>query len=123
MSDDVKSLTAELVRDPSSLVFLRLGELLRTEGQRDAARKVAVAPDASPPARNPFDTETLQDVAVFGGPDACAATLNRIADLGIERVIFFVNMGGLPHARIMGSLQRFASEVMPRVAALPLARS
>ena len=42
MADDVKSLTAELVRDPSSMVFLRLGELLRTEGQLDAARKVAL---------------------------------------------------------------------------------
>ncbi len=42
MADDVKSLTAELVRDPNSMVFLRLGELLRTDGQLDAARKVAL---------------------------------------------------------------------------------
>ncbi len=42
MADDVKSLTAQLVRDPHSMVFLRLGELLRTEGQLDAARKVAL---------------------------------------------------------------------------------
>ena len=41
MADDVKSLTAELVRDPNSMVFVRLGELLRTEGQLDAASKVA----------------------------------------------------------------------------------
>jgi tetratricopeptide (TPR) repeat protein len=42
MADDVKSLTAELLRDPNSMVFLRLGEILRTEGQLDAARKVAL---------------------------------------------------------------------------------
>ena len=42
MADDVKSLTAELVRDPNSMVFVRLGELLRTEGQLDAASKVAL---------------------------------------------------------------------------------
>ena len=42
MADDVGSMTAELVRDPTSLVFLRLGEVLRAEGQVDAARKVAL---------------------------------------------------------------------------------
>lgn len=42
MADDVKSLTAELVRDPNTMVFVRLGELLRTEGQLDAACKVAL---------------------------------------------------------------------------------
>lgn len=42
MADDVKSLSAELARDPQSLVFLRLGELLRKKGQHDAAQRVAV---------------------------------------------------------------------------------
>jgi tetratricopeptide (TPR) repeat protein len=42
MSDDVKTLSAELARDPESLVFLRLGELLRQRGQLDAAHRVAV---------------------------------------------------------------------------------
>jgi tetratricopeptide (TPR) repeat protein len=42
MADDVKSMTAELVRDPSSIVFLRLGEVLRADGQVEAARKVAL---------------------------------------------------------------------------------
>jgi len=42
MSDDVKALSAELARDPQSLVFLRLGELLRQRGQRDAAHRVAL---------------------------------------------------------------------------------
>lgn len=42
MADDVKRLTAELARDPQSLVFLRLGEVLRRKGQFDAARRVAL---------------------------------------------------------------------------------
>lgn len=41
MSDVIRQLTAELARDPSSLVFLRLGELLREQGQVDAAARVA----------------------------------------------------------------------------------
>jgi tetratricopeptide (TPR) repeat protein len=42
MSDDVKTLSAELARDPQSLVFLRLGELLRQKRQFDAAGRIAI---------------------------------------------------------------------------------
>ena len=41
MSDDVKALSAQLASDPQSLVFLRLGELLRQKRQFDAATRVA----------------------------------------------------------------------------------
>lgn len=42
MSEDVKTLSAELARDPQSLVFLRLGEMLRQKRQFDAAARVAL---------------------------------------------------------------------------------
>lgn len=42
MSDPIKTLTAQLAADPSSLVFLELAELLRRRGQLDAAKKVAL---------------------------------------------------------------------------------
>ena len=42
MAEDVKSLSAQLAQDPHSLVFLRLGELLRRKGQLDAAHRVAI---------------------------------------------------------------------------------
>lgn len=41
MSDDIKTLTARLAEEPSSLAFLDLGEALRRRGQLDAAYKVA----------------------------------------------------------------------------------
>jgi tetratricopeptide (TPR) repeat protein len=40
--DDIRALTAQLAQDPTSLVFLRLGEALRLRGQLDAALKVAL---------------------------------------------------------------------------------
>ena len=43
MPDDVRSLSAQLAQDPQSLVFLRLGELLRQKRQLDAALRVAVS--------------------------------------------------------------------------------
>jgi tetratricopeptide (TPR) repeat protein len=42
MADDVKALSAQLAQDPDSLVFLRLGELLRRKRQLDAAHRVAL---------------------------------------------------------------------------------
>lgn len=43
MIEDTRALTAQLAADPSSLVFLALGETLRRRGQLDAAQKVALA--------------------------------------------------------------------------------
>jgi tetratricopeptide (TPR) repeat protein len=42
MSDDIRRLSEELARDPSSLVFLQLGESLRRTGQLDLALKVSL---------------------------------------------------------------------------------
>lgn len=42
MADDVKALSAQLAQDPNSLVFLRLGEMLRLKGLLDAAHRVAL---------------------------------------------------------------------------------
>ncbi len=42
MADDVKTLSAELAGDPQSLVFVRLGELLRQRRQLEAAARVAL---------------------------------------------------------------------------------
>ncbi|HEY4593532.1 MAG TPA: tetratricopeptide repeat protein, partial [Thermoanaerobaculia bacterium] len=41
MTDDIKTLTARLADEPSSLAFLDLGEALRQRGQLEAAYKVA----------------------------------------------------------------------------------
>jgi tetratricopeptide (TPR) repeat protein len=41
VTDDIKTLTARLADEPSSLAFLDLGEALRQRGQLDAAYKVA----------------------------------------------------------------------------------
>ena len=42
-NEDIRVLTSQLAADPSSLVFLPLGEALRRRGQLDAANKIAVA--------------------------------------------------------------------------------
>jgi tetratricopeptide (TPR) repeat protein len=42
VSDDIRTLTAELAADPRSLVFLELGEALRQDGRLEPAAKVVV---------------------------------------------------------------------------------
>jgi tetratricopeptide (TPR) repeat protein len=42
MSDDIRTMTAELAADPNSLVFIRLGEALRQAGRLEPAAKVAL---------------------------------------------------------------------------------
>jgi tetratricopeptide (TPR) repeat protein len=42
MADDIRRWSDELARDPSSLVFLQLGEALRRQGQLDIALKIAL---------------------------------------------------------------------------------
>jgi tetratricopeptide (TPR) repeat protein len=42
VSDDIRRMTAELAADPTSLVFLRLGEALRQAGRLEPAAKVAL---------------------------------------------------------------------------------
>jgi predicted regulator of Ras-like GTPase activity (Roadblock/LC7/MglB family) len=42
MSDDISRWSDELARDPSSLVFLQLGEALRRRGQLEVALKIAM---------------------------------------------------------------------------------
>ena len=41
MSDDIRTLTARVAEEPTSLAFLELAEALRRRGQLDAAVKVA----------------------------------------------------------------------------------
>jgi len=42
VTEDIRALSAQYAADPSSLVFLRLGEALRQRGQSDSALKIAV---------------------------------------------------------------------------------
>lgn len=42
MSDDIRGWSDELARDPSSLVFLKLSEALRKQGQLEVALKIAM---------------------------------------------------------------------------------
>ena len=85
------------------------------------AAKVSAPPsdEVGTPHRNPFQMEgdpTLLQSLVCGDPDTCSRSLEQLAGLGIDYVIFFVNLGGMEHDRVVESLRLFAREVLPRFA-------
>ena len=51
VSDDIRRWSDELARSPASMVFLPLGEALRTRGQADVALRVAFARARAPSVR------------------------------------------------------------------------
>lgn len=83
MSEEIKRLTAELARDPGSLAFLELGEVLRRGGQLEAALKVAAAGrERHPGVVDALDLEAriLADLGRFDRAEAAwAAVLERAA--------------------------------------------
>ncbi|OZM77104.1 LLM class flavin-dependent oxidoreductase [Pseudonocardia sp. MH-G8] len=64
--------------------------------------------------RSPFDLDAdLRSSVLFGSPETIISGLEAIRELGIESVMLFMHMGGLPHEKIMASMDLFAREVLP----------
>jgi natural product biosynthesis luciferase-like monooxygenase protein len=53
---------------------------------------------------------------IIGDPAQCAARIAEIQQLGVTNISLLVDFGGLGQAKILASMDRFAREVMPRVA-------
>lgn len=55
-----------------------------------------------------------RDEMVFGGPDTCIAKLRRLRDqAGINKLICWMNFGGMPQELVQRSMRLMAEEVIP----------
>jgi alkanesulfonate monooxygenase SsuD/methylene tetrahydromethanopterin reductase-like flavin-dependent oxidoreductase (luciferase family) len=63
--------------------------------------------------------DALIDLGVIsvGTPDECVNTINSFAALDVDQIITSHAIGGIPHEKVMRSIELFGTEVMPRVAA------
>lgn len=97
--------------------------LRRLAGHLRAAdeRIVAGRNEEYPVPNEPSDAE-LWDRVVYGPPERCIAQLRRDIEAGFTDFIGWFDVGGLPHATVERSMQRFASEVMPALAEVGAAR-
>jgi predicted regulator of Ras-like GTPase activity (Roadblock/LC7/MglB family) len=111
MADEIRALSAELARDPASLVFVTLAELLRTRGQLDAARKVVQAGLARHPAlaeAHDLHARILSDAGDIAGAEREWLNVLQIEErhLGARKGLGFVRFrqgdidGALDHLEV-----------------------
>jgi hypothetical protein len=48
-----------------------------------------------------------------GDPDNCIKVLERFANLGVDLILCFMEMGRVPHARTMESIKMFGKYIIP----------
>ena len=61
-----------------------------------------------------FDYEAMaENVILFGTPEQVAEKVELLKQSGVEKVILFVNYGGIEHQNVLDSLELFSKEVMP----------
>jgi hypothetical protein len=59
--------------------------------------------------------ETIRrERAIFGEPSYCLERLQHIREgLGVQRVMAWMNIGGMPHDQVIGSMRLFAERILP----------
>ncbi len=55
------------------------------------------------------------DSIVIGDPDACVAKLRTMEEIGCDRLLCFMQMGALPHSRVMSSIRMVGESVIPKL--------
>jgi alkanesulfonate monooxygenase SsuD/methylene tetrahydromethanopterin reductase-like flavin-dependent oxidoreductase (luciferase family) len=61
----------------------------------------------------PYETLLEKNLIVTGSPEECLRTLRLYRDAGMTHLLAIVNYGGLPHKRVLRSMERLAKEVLP----------
>jgi alkanesulfonate monooxygenase SsuD/methylene tetrahydromethanopterin reductase-like flavin-dependent oxidoreductase (luciferase family) len=67
----------------------------------------------------PLDPEEVyevlapMDAVIVGDPDVCRDKMQRFADIGVQRLLCFQQLGGLAQPAVLDSMTRLAKDVMP----------
>jgi alkanesulfonate monooxygenase SsuD/methylene tetrahydromethanopterin reductase-like flavin-dependent oxidoreductase (luciferase family) len=59
-----------------------------------------------------FDTLSAQESLIVGSPETCRRKMKLFADLGVDRLMCFQQVGSLPHDKVMKSI-RLVGELIP----------
>jgi alkanesulfonate monooxygenase SsuD/methylene tetrahydromethanopterin reductase-like flavin-dependent oxidoreductase (luciferase family) len=60
-----------------------------------------------------FDVLGKEDSMVIGDPETIRKKMSHYRDAGVDRLLCFQQVGGLPHSAIMKSIQMIGEEVIP----------
>ena len=115
MADDVRSLTASLARDPSSLVYAELAESLRRRGQRDEALRVALHGLARHPQHADGHDVLARIYSDLGDLDRAQLAWGKVLELAPEHP---GALKGIGFVRFRQGDVRAATEALERALAL-----
>ena len=114
--------TNQQVRDDSEVPFMWFKQT-GSEVGAPPERRGELLPDNFAEYRRRFSAEAAFDyeamtenVILFGTPDQVAEKVELLKQSGVEKVILFVNYGGIDHQKVLDSLELFSKEVMPSFA-------
>jgi len=57
----------------------------------------------------------LEHGSIFATPDVAAEKLRELQGIGVDTFLAFPRFGGMPHDKLMASMERLALDVMPRL--------
>jgi alkanesulfonate monooxygenase SsuD/methylene tetrahydromethanopterin reductase-like flavin-dependent oxidoreductase (luciferase family) len=66
--------------------------------------------------QRPFELLVERDLVGFGGPDDLIRIARRYERAGLTHLLAIVNFGGLAHPRVLRSMERLATQVLPAFA-------
>ena len=90
------------------------------DAHRAQAEQSGISLDAGPGAARAaiaqLDANTLADrgVIIAGDPDSCARAVQMYEDIGVDQVMMIMQTETIPHEKVMGSIDLFGKEVIPR---------
>lgn len=61
----------------------------------------------------PYEVLLEKNLIVTGSPEDCIRTLRLYREAGMSHLLAILNYGGLPHKRVLRSMERLATEVAP----------
>lgn len=65
----------------------------------------------------PVEEYDNEDMIIVGDVDRCLTKLKRFADMGVDRMLCYVQFGKLPHEAVLRSIELLGTEVAPAMAA------
>jgi natural product biosynthesis luciferase-like monooxygenase protein len=107
--------TPEKAREEPREALLRYVQSVISANRETAYSEQYRMYKALPEAFKGFNYDYLYpNKVIFGDPDHCIEQIKQIRNSGVTNVSLLINFGGLDHAKIMASFERFAKYVLPK---------
>ena len=97
---------------------IRTGSSIAQASQTDDSYKYLKTAAKFDPAKftdDYYDFLKESDLIAVGGADQAARVARRYRELGADQVLFFLQYGGIPHDRVMQSIELIGSHALAEI--------